>query len=147
MAVRSTEERRADTLAALAGGVDVWVASADAEGQVHLIPLSYSWDGERVTLATLERSVTARNLRRAGLGRVALPSTEDVVIIEGPIEFVSLDADPALADAYAVQAKWDPRKEPEPYVFIRLRPTKMQAWRNVEELTGREIMQDGAWRG
>ena len=146
MAVRSAEERKSDTLAALAAGVDVWVASADAAGRAHLIPLSYSWDGERVTLATLERSVTARNLRRAGRGRIALPSTEDVVILEGPVEFVSLDADPALADVYAVQAKWDPRKEPEPYVFIRLRPTKVHAWRNVEELTGREIMQDGAWQ-
>jgi hypothetical protein len=68
----TAHRRRADALDAIARGTDVWVASADAAGDVHLIPLTYLWDGERLTDATLEASKTTRNLRRAGWARVSL---------------------------------------------------------------------------
>ena len=43
MTPRLRSQRRADTLEALRQGTDVWVASASESGEVHLIPLSYSW--------------------------------------------------------------------------------------------------------
>jgi hypothetical protein len=138
-------QRRQDALEALTQGIDVWVASASEHGEVHLIPLSYYWDGHRLTVATPLDSVTTRNVIRAGRMRVSLPSTEDVVILEGPIEVIPVDADETLADAHAAAAGFDPRQEPNQYVYLRLAPAFVQAWRNVAELQGRTIMRDGTW--
>jgi hypothetical protein len=82
---RSRAQRRADTLTKLETEVDLWVASADEAGVAYLVPLSFHWDGEALTLATATRSRTGRNLLRAGWARVALGPTRDVVMIEGPL--------------------------------------------------------------
>ena len=96
-------------------------------------------------MATPQESVTVRNLSRAGRMRVSLPSTQDVVILEGPIEVIPVDSDETLAEAHARAAGFDPRQEPNLYVYLRLTPTFVQAWRNVAELQGRTIMRDGTW--
>jgi hypothetical protein len=145
MTPRTSTQRREDTLEALRQGTDVWVASANESGEAHLIPLSYSWDGHRLTVATPLDSVTVRNLTRTGRMRVSMPSTSDVVILEGPIDVIPIDADEALANAHATAAGFDPRQEPNTYVYLRLTPSFIQAWRNVAELKGRTIMRDGAW--
>jgi hypothetical protein len=145
MTQRPRNQRRVDTLEALRQGTDVWVASASDRGEVHLIPLSYYWDGRRLTVATPLDSVTARNVIRAGRMRASLPSTLDVVILEGPIEVIPVDADETLADAHASAAGFDPRQEPNHYVYLRLTPAFVQAWRNVAELKGRTIMREGTW--
>ena len=145
MTPRPRNQRRVDALEALRQGTDVWVASASERGEVHLIPLSYYWDGDRLTVATPLESVTARNVIRVGRMRASLPSTLDVVILEGPIEVIPVDADETLADAHARAAGFDPRQEPNQYIYLRLTPAFVQAWRNVAELKGRTIMRDGAW--
>jgi hypothetical protein len=146
MPARTAAQRKTDLLDLLAREEDAWVASAGATGEAYLIPLSYHWDGSRLVFATLERSKTARNLRRAGHARVSLPSTRDVVILEGPVAFIPIDFDTALADAFAARLKWDPRREPQPYVYFTLTPDRLQTWRDVEELTGRDVMVDGTWQ-
>jgi hypothetical protein len=142
---RSRGERRADTLAMLATEVDLWVASASAEGEAHLVPLSFSWDGERLTIATPATSVTGRNVARAGRLRVGIGPTRDVVIVEGPVEVVPVDADDALATAHAAHAGFDARAEAGAWVFLRLAPRSIQAWREENELAERHIMVDGEW--
>src|SRR5262245_54401019 len=130
MTPRPRSQRRSDALEVLRQERDVWVASASAGGEVHLIPLSHYWDGHRLTVATPVDSVTARNVIQAGRMRVSLPSTADVVILEGPVEVIPVDADDALADAHAQAAEFDPRQEPNQYVYLRLTPAFIQAWRN-----------------
>jgi hypothetical protein len=142
---RSRAQRRSDALARLSGDVDLWVASADAEGNAYLIPLSHHWDGEALTIATPRASRTARNLLRAGRARVALGHTRDVVIVEGPVELREIGADPALEDALARSAGFDPRAEPEDYVYLRITPHEIQAWRESNELAGRRLMRGGRW--
>ena len=142
---RDPAQRRADTLARLAADVDVWVATA--RGDVpHLIPLSFLWDGARLLLATPDNSVTARNLRATGRARLALGTTRDVVVIEGTAESLPLAAVPAAtADAFAARTGFDPRRSAARMEFIWIRPTRIQAWREENELPGRELMRDGAW--
>jgi hypothetical protein len=82
---RTRSRRIADSLERLRNDVDLWVASANDVGEAYLVPLSFQWDGSRLTIATPRRSVTGRNLIRAGWARVALGETRDVVIIEGPV--------------------------------------------------------------
>ena len=146
---RSGRQRKADSLAKLeAVGADVWVATASDAGAVHLVPLSYAWDGECIVLAVEAVSLTLRNVETSGRARLGFGPTRDVVIVDGELERI-LDTDDAEAAGaavhYAAQADWDPRDEPDAYVFIFLRPRRIQAWREANELAGRVLMRDGAW--
>ena len=49
---RSHPQRRRDTEHRLAHDVDLWVASASADGAPYLVPLSFDWDGEALLVAT-----------------------------------------------------------------------------------------------
>jgi hypothetical protein len=145
---RTGPERKADTIARFeALEADAWVATASAAGEAHLIPLSYAWNGERLILAIQPASLTARNIEASGQARLALGPTRDVVLVDARLDrLVAVDEAPnELADAYARQSDWDPRLETDPYVFIVLRPVRIQAWREANELDGRTLMRDGAW--
>ena len=142
---RSLEQRTADVLARLREDVDLWVASADAEGNAYLVPLSFVWDGAAVTFATPRSSRTARNLVRAGSARVALGLTRDVVMLDGVVEAIAIGTDPALEEAHAAATGFDPRAEPEEYVYLRITPREIQAWREANELSGRQLMRAGQW--
>ncbi|HEY6310151.1 MAG TPA: pyridoxamine 5'-phosphate oxidase family protein [Streptosporangiaceae bacterium] len=149
---RTPERRKADTLAKLsAPAVDVWVATAAAEAggyaSSHLVPLSLAWIDERVVLATEADSITARNIISQPHARLGLGPTRDVVMIDAELEQVyALDEVPDdLARRYALQADWDPRKSGDRMRFLVLRPLRIQAWREVNELPGRTLMRDGAW--
>jgi len=142
---RSRAERRTDTLRRLETDVDVWVASASEDGRAHLVPLSFVWDGAALTIATPITSITGRNLIRARWARMAVGSTRDVVILEGPLEVLPIGTDRALEDAHALATGFDPREQAETYVYFRLAPERIQAWREANELAERQLMQDGAW--
>jgi hypothetical protein len=132
-------------LARLETEVDVWVASASADGDAYLVPLSFAWDGARLTIAVSASSVTGRNIARSGWARLGLGPTRDVVIVEGPAEVVPVGDDNELAAAHAAQAGFDAREATGRWIFLRVTPRTIQAWREVNELDGRRIMIDGEW--
>jgi hypothetical protein len=142
---RSRSQRRIDVLAKLRSDVDLWVASADEAGGAYLVPLSYYWDGSTLTVATPRASRTATNLVRAGWARVALGPTRDVVIIEGSVEAIPIGTDAQLEDAHASATGFDPRALAEEYVYLRITPHAIQAWREANELEGRQLMRRGEW--
>ena len=149
---RTREQRKVDTLSKLAApATDVWVATAAADASGHassyLVPLSLAWIDERVVLATEAGSVTAGNITSQGGARLGLGPTRDVVMIDAELEHVySLDEVPdGLARGYATQAGWDPRESGESMRFLVLRPLRIQAWREPDELPGRTLMRGGAW--
>jgi hypothetical protein len=142
---RPRSQRKADVLAKLRADVDLWVASADEAGGAYLVPLSYYWDGTALTIATPRASPTGKNLVRAGWARVALGPTRDVVIIEGPVEAIPIGTDTRLEDAHAQAAGFDPRTLVDEYVYLRITPHEIQAWREANELAGRQLMRKGEW--
>jgi hypothetical protein len=144
-AARSRSQRRVDVVDKLRSEVDVWVASADEAGRAYLVPLSYYWDDATLTVATPRASRTAVNLVRAGWARVALGPTRDVVIIEGPVEAIPIGKDSALEDAHAQATGFDPRTLADEYIYLRITPHTMQAWREANELEGRQLMRKGEW--
>ena len=144
---RTRSQRKTDVLARLERDVDLWIASADAHGEAYLIPLSYYWDGRSLTVSTPRASRTAVNLMRAGTARVALGQTRDVVLIDGAVEALALGAEPELEEAHAQASGFDPRTLSEEYVYLRITPRAIQAWREVNELAGRWLMRDGEWLG
>ncbi|HET9014342.1 MAG TPA: pyridoxamine 5'-phosphate oxidase family protein [Thermomicrobiaceae bacterium] len=139
---RSRRQRTRDTLGRLAADVDAWVATADADGNAYLLPLSFLWDGTGLVVSTPRDSVTARNLGRGGRVRVGLGPVRDVTMLEGRAEPVD---DAATKDAFAARHGWDPRGEPRDYAYFRIVPERVQAWREANELAGRTLMRDGAW--
>ena len=143
---RDRATRKADLLAALtAPAADVWVATASPEAAPYLVPLSLAWIGDRAVIALEERSVTSRNIVASGVARLAVGPTRDVAMIDAVFErSVGVDDDEEVGAAYAAQADWDPRGVPG-YVFLVLRPTRIQAWRESNELAGRVLMREGAW--
>ena len=125
--------------------IDVWVATATAAGSPHLVPLSLAWVDDRVVIAVEGNSVTARNLTSSGEARLAVGPTRDVTMIDAVLErTVDVADDPALAAAYVTQADWDPRSGTG-YEFLVLRPVRVQAWREANEIPGRTLMRDGTW--
>ena len=90
-------------------------------------------------------SLTARNLTASGEARLAVGAARDVVMIDAVLEqAVDVAADETLGAAYVAQADWDPRRSTG-YLFLVLRPTRMQAWRESNEIPGRTLMRDGIW--
>lgn len=143
---RDGATRKADALAMLAlPAVDAWVATASPAGAPHLVPLSLAWVEERAVLAVEARSVTARNVTASGVARFAVGPTRDVVMVDATLEdAVEVTAGGPLGDAYVAQADWDPRLA-NGYVFLVLRPVRVQVWREADEIAGRTLMRDGTW--
>jgi hypothetical protein len=145
-APRSGAERRRDTEHRLAHDVDVWVATAAADGAPYLVPLSFDWNGVELLLATPSDSPTGRNLATGRTTRLALGHTRDVSMIDGEVEALELEALPQeQGDRFAARSGFDPRAENERYRWFRITPLRIQAWREVDELADRELMRDGRW--
>ena len=143
---RSRAQRRLDTEHRLARDVDVWVASASADGVPYLVPLSFDWDGEALLVATPADSPTGRNLAATQVVRLGLGQTRDVSMIEGEAEVLEMDALPReRGDRFATRTGFDPRALAAPYRWFRITPRRIQVWREVNELPGRELMRDSRW--
>jgi hypothetical protein len=145
-APRSRGQRRHDTEHRLAHDVDAWVASASADGVPYLVPLSFDWDGEALLVATPADSPTGRNLAATRAVRLGLGPTRDVSMIEGEVEVLEMGELPReRGDRFAARTGFDPRELATPYRWFRISPRRVQAWREVNELPGRELMRDGRW--
>ena len=143
---RSKAQRRRDTEHRLNHDIDLWVASASADGAPYLVPLSFDWDGEAVLLATPPGSPTGRNLAASGTVRLGLGDTRDVTMIDGEVEVPPIGALPQeLGDRFAARTGFDPRTLTASYRWFRVAPRRVQAWREVDELPDRELMRDGRW--
>jgi len=144
---RTPQQRKADTLRRLETDVDTWVATADpGSGTPYLVPLSFLWDGTTVLIATPAASPTSRNLRATGRVRLGIGPTSDLVLIEGTVraETAAAEIPAETGDAFAAKTGFDPR-ELTGYAYFRIRPQRLQAWREVNELAGRDIIRDGDW--
>lgn len=143
---RDGPARKADALAMLTTRlIDVWVATASTMGAAHLVPLSLAWVDERMVIAVEGSSVTARNLTASGQARLAVGPTRDVVMVDAVLEKrLGVTDDETLAEAYVAQDDWDPRSSAG-YLFLVLRPVRVQAWREANEIPGRTLMRDGTW--
>ncbi|HEV2754988.1 MAG TPA: pyridoxamine 5'-phosphate oxidase family protein [Actinomycetota bacterium] len=143
---RSRAERRRDTERRLAHDVDVWVASASPDGEPYLVPLSFDWDGAALLLATPADSPTGRNLAATRTVRLGLGHTRDVTMIDGDVEVLEIDALPrGRGDDFAARTGFDPRAESVSYRWFRVSPRRIHAWREANEIAGRELMREGKW--
>lgn len=144
---RSKSERKAHVLRKLESDNKLWIATASPDGSAHLVPFSFVWDGERITMATKNDNPAALNAARTGTGRVALGDFSDVVLIDGPLSVVAPDQiDSAVADRLARVSAIDGRRAPG-FVYLQLVPRRVQTWWSGSELGSPTIMRDGHWLG
>ena len=144
---RTRQQRKADTLRRLERDTDAWVATADPRsGTPYMVPLSFLWDGATVLISTPATSPTSRNLRATGRVRLGIGPTRDLVLIEGTVqtETAAAEISTEAGDAFAAKTGFDPR-ELTGYAYFRIRPQRLQAWREANELTGRDLIRDGDW--
>ncbi|MEU5346156.1 pyridoxamine 5'-phosphate oxidase family protein [Streptomyces sp. NPDC020766] len=145
---RNAAERRRDTLDRLDTERDLWLSTAHPDHGPHQVPLWFLWDGRAIWMSTGETSATARNVRDEPRVRLSLPDTSDVVLLQGRAEAYSASEVPKdAADAFADKFGWDPRTEEAPFLYLRVEPATVRAWRGEPELRGRVIMRDGVWLG
>jgi Pyridoxamine 5''-phosphate oxidase. len=146
MATRSKLQRQRDFRRRLAEDRDLWLASASPTGNAYLVPLSFAWDGTGLVMATPAHSPTARNILENSQTRLAIGTTRDVNMVEGDADtWLAPEVPGSVADAFATKLTWDPRTERLVHLYIRVRPTRIQAWREADEIPGREVMRDGRW--
>jgi hypothetical protein len=144
---RTQRQRKQDALDRLERDTDAWVATADpGSGTPYLVPLSFLWDGETLLVATPSASPTSRNLRATGKVRLGVGLTRDLVLIQAtvPAPVAASDIPDDVGDAFAAKAGFDPRQLTG-YLYFRIHPQRLQAWREANELTGRDLMRDGRW--
>jgi len=144
--MRDTATRKADALEMLEKQGDIWLSSADRYGKPHLIVVSAWWDGRDVVIATTEESRTAANLAPGTEARLAAGTPADVVMLDAEvIESVPAGEADQVAAGFAGAVGWDPREVGEGWVFFRLRPSRIHAYRGYDEVKGRDVMRGSTW--
>lgn len=144
--MRDTPTRKADVLGALEQQADMWLSTADPFGRPHLIPVSAWWDGKDLVIATAGASRTARNLKLRQAVRLAGGSPADAIMIDADVvESPAVDDSAEMAGGFAAAVGWNPREVAKGWIFFRLRPTRIQAYRGYDELEGRDVMRGSRW--
>jgi len=143
--VRDTATRKRDVLDALEKQGHYWLISADVSGRPHVIGASAWWTGYQLVVTTKGSSVTARNLAMNPVVKVAGGDPSDAIVIDaGVIDSSAVEDAPDLAGGFKEVMGWDPR-EMGGWMFFRLRPTRIQAFRGYDEIEGRDVMLKSRW--
>ena len=144
---RTPAQRKRDALYRLEHDIDAWVATAGGQGGTpYLVPLSFLWDGLTLLVATSSSSPTSRNLQASGKVRLGIGPTRDLVLIEGTaLALAATEIPDEIGDAFAAKTGFDPRQLTSSYLYFRIQPQRLQAWREANELEGRELMRGGQW--
>jgi len=143
--LRDTATRKADVLAALDKQGHYWLATASVSGKPHVIAVSGWWDGTDLVVTTLGSSKTARNLAMSQMATLAGGDPSDAIVIQAQmIESADVEKATALAEGFEKAMGWDPR-EMDGWMFFRLRPIQIQAFRGYDEIGNRDVMLRSRW--
>jgi hypothetical protein len=142
-AARPLAVRKQDTLRRLTEDIDAWVSTASLDGTPYLMPLSFLWTNGTLIMSTTVTNPTARNLEHNPQLQLTVGELRDVIHITATCE-TRADVTDAEAEAFAEKAGFDPRPLKN-YPYYRATPTKIQAWREVNEIKDRILMDAGIW--
>ena len=143
--MRDTAARKRDVLAALEKQGQLWLATADAGGRPHVIAVSAWWDGTDLVITTSGSSRTARNMAMNPLVTLAAGDPGDAIVIQAQmLDSSAAESSEEVALGFSKVMGWDPR-EMGGWMFFRLRPTRIQAFRGYDEIEGRDVMVRSRW--
>ena len=122
-----------------------WLVTAEIGGQPHLIAVSGWWDGHDIVVTSLGTSKTARNMAMNPAVMLAGGDPSDAIVIQAQmIDSAAVEDSADLAGGFKEAMGWDPR-EMDGWMFFRLRPTRIQAFRGYEEIEDRDVMVRSRW--
>lgn len=143
--MRDTATRKKDVEKVLQEQGHYWLATADAGGRPHVIGVSALWNGSELVVTTLGTSRTARNMAMSSEVVLAHGDPGDAVVIRAAvIDSAGVEDSADLASDWKAAMGWDPR-EMGGWMFFRLRPTRIQAFRGYDEIQGRDVMVRSRW--
>jgi len=146
MIARDTARRVADAKLRLESEASIWIATASASGEPHLVALSLWWDGASVLATTPASNPISRNISATGVARASLPDAEDVVTMKAVASVTPLaDLEAERIVAMVAALGWDPRSEDGEWVLLTLTPEMIWSWNGLHEDVGRTIMRGGSW--
>jgi len=142
---RDRATRKKDVLTALERQGHYWLATAEIGGRPHLIAVSGWWDGGDIVITTLGASKTARNMAMNPAVMLAGGDPADAIVIQAQvIDSAAVEDSAELAQGFKKAMGWDPR-EMDGWMFFRLRPTRIQAFRGYDEIEDRDVMVRSRW--
>ena len=140
---RDTATRKKDVLAFLEKQGHYWLTTAEIGGRPHMIAVSGLWNGDEMVVTTLGTSKTARNMAMNPLVVLAGGDPADAIVIQAQmLDSVPVEDSPRMVQEWKAAMGWEPAGD---WVFYRLRPTRIQAFRGYEEITGRDVMIRSRW--
>jgi hypothetical protein len=143
--MRDTATRKADVLQTLEKQGHFWLATSEVGGRPHMIGVSGWWDGTDLVVTTAGASRTARNMGMNPLVTMAAGDPSDAIVIQAQmVDSSGVAESTEVASGFSAAMGWDPR-EMDGWMFFRLRPTRIQAFRGYEEIEGRDVMVKSRW--
>jgi hypothetical protein len=120
-----------------------WLSTAEIGGPPHVIGVSGLWDGSQIVITTLGSSRTARNMSMNPRVVLAHGDPGDAIVIQaGVIDSAGVENAPEISADWEKAMGWTPDAG---WVFYRLRPTRIQAFRGYDEIEGRDVMIRSRW--
>jgi hypothetical protein len=143
--LRDVATRKSDVLRALESQGHYWLSTADTSGRPHVIGVSALWTGGELVVTTLGSSRTSRNIAANPTVVLTHGDPADAVVIRAEMVDSAAVADsPDLASKWKDAMGWDPR-EMDGWMFFRLRPMRIQAFRGYDEIENRDVMVRSRW--
>ena len=119
----------------------IWIATNRASGRPHLTPVWFVWLDGRVYIAIGSDSQKFANLRANQNVAVALPDTEQVIILEGEAHAADRATVEKLGDYFYHKYEWDFRYDEEAdWRLVEITPHKILAWGDGFDEEGIRIM-------
>lgn len=141
--IRSVEQRKKDVLEALEKQGQYWLSTAEIGGRPHVIGVSALWDGSQLVVTTLGTSRTARNMSMNPQVVLTGGDPSDAIVIQaGVIDSAAVEDSPDMSADWNKAMGWTPD---DGWMFFRLRPTRIQAFRGYDEIEGRDVMIRSRW--
>ena len=104
-----------------------WYSSVRQSNRSHLAPIWHVWHTPAVYVATQATTVRTRNMQFNNSVSLALPDTNNVLIIEGVASIVN-QVPEELYSLFQTKYNWDVRSDTSYKVFIKIVPSKVLAW-------------------
>ena len=143
---RDLLRRKADALAKLSAGNDVWVATTGGTGEPCLVPLSFAWTDGRIILVTSRRNRTSAQHRRHRYGSSRPRPDQRRRLARGRRRHLRPGRRSQRRTPIATARRRAGTRVPvESMVWIVFSPLRIRVWREVDELEERTVMEDGRW--
>lgn len=107
----------------------IWIATVRHDGRPHLTPVWYVWLEGRIYVAIGTESQKFVNLRSNQTVALALPDTENVIILEGEAHAADRSTSDRVADYFYHKYEWDFRYDNDAnWRLIEVTPHKILTW-------------------